>query len=292
MNLLLFFFASPDTDSSEHRVIYIDMEGRSDDQSIKFMIERMAPRRVAFVHGSHAAAAKLKTKLDSKATPKDAIFLPKRGDSVEMRSDTKTFQIKMDDSLLNSLRMKKILGGDYEVARFRGVMRYPTTEELAQSAEASGGDATAEQSNDGGDGDDGDAAAEAAAAAQLENRQIMLFANAAEVAEGDEPVEAAEEEEVVDGRSAKKEDVEGSVAGAGESGGVWMGMGELKLSDLRARLREVGVRAEIKPGGILVCEGNVAISKVGPHDFSMDGVVGDMYYRIRQVIYQVLTYVP
>ena len=130
---------------------------------------------------------------------------------------------------------------------------------------------------------------------------MMLFAHAAEVAEGEqerqqaaEEEEEEEEEDVVDGRSAKKEDGAGNEAGGQSSagGGVWMGMGELKLSDLRTRLREVGVRAEIKPGGILVCEGNVAISKVGPHNFSMDGVVGEMYYRIRQVIYQVLTYVP
>ena len=299
----VFFYVTFLSTHAPHRVLYIDMEGRSDDQSIKFMIERMAPRRVAFVHGSLAAAAKLKTKLGSKATPKDAIFLPKRGDSIEMRSDTKTFQIKMDDSLLNSLRMKKIVGGDYEVARFRGVMRYPTAEELAQSAEASGGSASGEQDTERGD--EGDAAAAAAAAKEataMENRQMMLFAHAAEVAEGEqerqqaaeEEEEEEEEEDVVDGRSAKKEDGAGNEAGGQSSagGGGWMGMGELKLSDLRTRLREVGVRAEIKPGGILVCEGNVAISKVGPHNFSMDGVVGEMYYRIRQVIYQVLTYVP
>ena len=38
----------------------------------------------------------------------------------------------------------------------------------------------------------------------------------------------------------------------------------------------LGVRAEIKPGGILVCEGNVAITKAGPHNFSIDGVAGEI----------------
>ena len=40
-----------------------------------------------------------------------------------------------------------------------------------------------------------------------------------------------------------------------------------------------------------MCEGNVAITKAGPYNFSVDGVVGETYYRIREVIYQVLTYV-
>ena len=260
------------------------MEGRSDGQSVKFMIERMAPKRVAFVHGSHSAATKLRTKLTSKTTPKDSIFLPKRGDSIEMRSDTKTFHIKMDESLLNNLRMKKIVGGDYEVARFQGVMRYPTPEELAQSAEA-----TAQGNDDPGEDNDAEKAEEVDTAGKESDRQIMLFANAAGVAgEKSGAVGEYDEKSLVDGRSAKEA---GDIVDTSESGGFWIGMGELKLSDIRARLRDVGVRAEIKPGGILVCEGNVAITKAGPYNFSVDGVVGETYYRIREVIYQVLTYV-
>ena len=242
------------------RILYIDMEGRSDDQSMKFMIERMQPRRVAFVHGNHDAASKLMKKLVSKTTSKDSIFMPLQGKPIEMRSDTKTFQIKMDDSLLSSLRMKSISGGDYAVARFDGVIRFPTLEELRKGVEAKEGE--------GQPNDDQTLQDEA-----VENRQIMLFAK---------NLEADKKQEVDTGTGIGSEVTKG---------GMWMGMGELKLSDLRARLREVGIRAEIKPGGILVCEGNVAISKSGPNNFSMDGVVGDMYYRIRQIIYQALTYV-
>ena len=74
----VFFYVTFLSTHAPHRVLYIDMEGRSDDQSIKFMIERMAPRRVAFVHGSLAAAAKLKEAIDTQLMPAlEQLFAPK-----------------------------------------------------------------------------------------------------------------------------------------------------------------------------------------------------------------------
>jgi len=77
-----------------------------------------------------------------------------------------------------------------------------------------------------------------------------------------------------------------------EDEGMWMGVGELKLSEIRIKLQRLGIRADFQQGGLLVCEGEVTISKDGPNNFALEGVVGDRYYKIRDVLYQVLTYVP
>ena len=75
-------------------VLYIDMEGRSDDQSMQIMIEQMGPKRIAFVHGNERAVAALSTSL---STPIE-IFMTKQNETISMKSDTKTYSIKMDDS--------------------------------------------------------------------------------------------------------------------------------------------------------------------------------------------------
>ncbi len=244
------------------KLLYIDMEGRSDKQSLKIMIERMSPRRIALVHGSHDAASELKAALTSKETPKDDIHLPARGEGVEMRSDTKTFKIKMADTLLAMLRMKAIAEG-LEVARFNAVMRYQTPEERAAAA-------------GGGDG-----------AAPLEDGEgeLLLFPDRAGTKNNSNGKGDGQGMMVVQG------DDDGDTGIVGKDG-MWVSVGELKLSELRTRLQQVGIRADFQPGGVLVCEGGVAISKEGPREFAMDGVVGDLYYRVRDVIYQVLTFVP
>ena len=75
-------------------VLYIDMEGRSDDQSMQIMIEQMGPKRIAFVHGNETAVAALSTSL---STPIE-IYMTKQNETISMKSDTKTYSIKMDDS--------------------------------------------------------------------------------------------------------------------------------------------------------------------------------------------------
>ena len=70
------------------------MEGRSDDQSMQIMIEQMGPKRIAFVHGNETAVAALSTSL---STPIE-IYMTKQNETISMKSDTKTYSIKMDDS--------------------------------------------------------------------------------------------------------------------------------------------------------------------------------------------------
>ena len=70
--------------------MYIDMEGRSDDQSMHIMIEHMQPKRIAFVHGSRKQTKQFSNRLTS-----PNIYLTAPQHTIEMKSDTKTYSIKM-----------------------------------------------------------------------------------------------------------------------------------------------------------------------------------------------------
>lgn len=247
------------------------MEGRSDDQSMQIMIEQMAPKRIAFVHGNIQSASALSKSLTAAGR---SIYLTKQDQTIEMKSDTKTYSIKMDDSLLHSLKMKKV--DDYEIARFCGVMRYPESEDE--------------------DMKDGNAAESAETSGSSSEKRMLLYPMStleAAAGEGANVLVIDGDEEGLD--SAAKGAATGTLVGVSkaeeDSEGMWMGVGELKLSDVRGRLQRVGIRAEFQQGGLLVCEGEVTISKSGPNQFAMEGVVGDRYYKIRDVLYQVLTFV-
>ena len=182
--------------------------------------------------------------------------------------------------------MKKV--DDYEIARFSGVMRYPTEKEKESSGASGEQDEKVEHEG--------------------EERRMLLYSHTAATAtatatattdDDDDDVEVhviQGEENGENGENGEKGTrVEGGEENGEENGeedGMWIGVGELKLSDLRGRLQRMGLRAEFQQGGVLVCEGDVSIFKDGPNHFKLEGVVGERYYKIREVLYQVLTYVP
>jgi hypothetical protein len=243
-------------------VLYIDMEGRSDDQSMRIMIEQMAPKRIAFVHGNAKKAKLFSNALSTSITS----FFTERNQTISMKSDTKTYSIKMDDTLLHSLKMKKV--NDYEICRFSGIMRYPESEE--EKEEDNDGDTNFKIKD-------------------VEKRMLLypmsMDEKAAVQGNGVTLIEGRNDDSGDDNGNKK------SNMSEDKDEGMWMGEGELKLSFVRGHLQRAGIRAEFQQGGVLVCEGDIAISKSGQNNFSLEGVVGDRYYKIRDVLYQLLTYI-
>jgi hypothetical protein len=178
------------------------------------------------------------------------------------------FVKSIHSAVLHSLKMEKV--NDYEICRFTGVMRYPESD--------------VEEDNNEGE--------EAKKNAKKVEKRMMLY-----------PMSVAErtlegnQVQMIDGNEAKEDtaknmkEAKEAGEGEGEEAGMWMGVGELKLSDVRGRLQRIGIRCEFQQGGLLVCEGDVTVSKSGQNHFSLEGVVGDRYYKIREILYQMLTYV-
>jgi hypothetical protein len=231
------------------------MEGRSDDQSMQIMLEQMAPRRIAFVHGNLDCAQQLGDRIDTKDQQR---YMTRASETIEMKSDTKTYSIKMDDALLHSLQMKKV--SDYEIARFSGVMRYP--EEVTKDEEVDGEEENAKKKK------------------KEEEKRMLLYPNTSLKEEEGKHIK------IINGLDSN------ASTGDDDDEGMWMGVGELQLSDVRTKLQQIFIRADFQQGGLLVCEGDVTILKDGPNHFALEGVVGDRYYKIREVLYQLLTYVP
>jgi len=72
-------------------------------------------------------------------------------------------------------------------------------------------------------------------------------------------------------------------------------IGDLKLTALKSRLSKLGIAAEFAGEGVLVCGGqagseetihaSVAVRKTARGKVAMEGTVSDVYYAVRQEIY-------
>ncbi|KAJ3343248.1 hypothetical protein HDU93_009232 [Gonapodya sp. JEL0774] len=63
-------------------------------------------------------------------------------------------------------------------------------------------------------------------------------------------------------------------------------VGDMKLSKFRDVLAAEGIRSEFAEGGVLVCNGGtVAIRKSASGQITIEGVLGEDYYKIRQLVY-------
>lgn len=75
-------------------------------------------------------------------------------------------------------------------------------------------------------------------------------------------------------------------------------IGDLKLTALKSRLAKLGIAAEFAGEGVLVCgtaaaksasgdtrDGSVAVRKTARGRVSMEGTVSEVYYAVRQEIY-------
>ena len=70
-----------------------------------------------------------------------------------------------------------------------------------------------------------------------------------------------------------------------------VGVGNTRLVTLKAGLTEIGLRAEIKEGGVLLTENGVSITKRGPNDYFVEGPLCDTYYKARGVLYKRFAFV-
>jgi cleavage and polyadenylation specificity factor subunit 2 len=84
-----------------------------------------------------------------------------------------------------------------------------------------------------------------------------------------------------------KDAAAGSGNGSGEAAQGGFFIGDVRLSQLRPALARVGVASEFS-GGVLVCEGGVAVRRAPGGDapgLVLEGPLSDMYYKVRDVVY-------
>lgn len=93
-------------------IMYIDFEGRSDGNSMRKIISKVAPRKLILVHGSDLAKEDLKSNLPASVCGE--VFTPTVNQSVDITSESNIFRLNLKHELAASLNFSQF--GDYEVA--------------------------------------------------------------------------------------------------------------------------------------------------------------------------------
>ncbi|CAO3630036.1 unnamed protein product [Cunninghamella blakesleeana] len=101
---------------------YIDLEGLSDNISIKNILSQIAPRKMILIHGQEDATNNLATTCSSMNHFTKEIFTPNIGEVLNVSSATNIYQVRLTDGLVNTLHFSKL--EDYELARVSGRIHF------------------------------------------------------------------------------------------------------------------------------------------------------------------------
>eukprot|EP00743_Colponemidia_sp_Colp-15_P004992 GILK01005378.1.p1 GENE.GILK01005378.1~~GILK01005378.1.p1 ORF type:complete len:776 (-),score=169.28 GILK01005378.1:97-2331(-) len=99
---------------------FIDMQGLSDDRSIRKIVSHIQPRKLILIHGSEDAAASFKTMARN-------VFFPKPGESVDMTADSHIHKVKVSDPLYSSLDFVDV--DNFEIAYLTATTVLPSQED-------------------------------------------------------------------------------------------------------------------------------------------------------------------
>lgn len=262
-------------------VTYIDFEGRSDGESMLKIIQQIKPREVILVRGTPSNTMRfadaLRRTLGAEVTApglapvassSDAIqvFTPAVDEVVDTTKERHIYQVKLRDSLVNTLRFFK--AKDAEVCWLDSKLDY--TEAVVNSVEV------------------------------LSAMQIRKSHSDNSV----KPISQEDDEEYLDGGTKMEtdDDVNAGVPDLSNidsanaiptlipiqsdevRGHKTYFVNELRLSDFKQILMKEGIQAEFI-GGVLVCNNSVAIRRNQQGLVDMEGCLSEDYYRIRELLY-------
>ncbi|KAG4098147.1 Metallo-hydrolase/oxidoreductase [Neocallimastix lanati (nom. inval.)] len=98
------------------KVCYIDFEGLSDGKSIKNIIPQVSPKKIILIHGNEEQTLHLQE--FCKSVISNGVEAPHVGECINVSAATNIYQIKLTDTLVNSLEMSRM--DDYELAFIQG----------------------------------------------------------------------------------------------------------------------------------------------------------------------------
>lgn len=288
------------------RVRLVPMDGHCDARAFKALLARAAPGALALLRGTASDKARA-TAVATRAGVSRALTPSVRGPPLDLSSGVHMTRISLPDTLLSATEFQQV--GGYEVARVRGVLHVPSTPDstapdapalaggLDAAAAEMGGGAVAEIAppTAGGDvaapaaADGGEAEAAPAAAAAGDPMEVTALQPAGGSAlpprRAGTHAALAELRAAPAAQSAMAPSSAGTLAATGGSRALsFVAHGDLRLSDFRQTLARAGYRAEFV-SGVLVVNGKVRLRKAGPRKVALDGVYGDDYFAVRQLLY-------
>ncbi|XP_077966270.1 cleavage and polyadenylation specificity factor subunit 2-like isoform X2 [Styela clava] len=266
-------------------VTYIDFEGRSDGESMLKIIQQIKPREVILVRGTPSNTTRLAETirrtlggdisapgLAPLAPSPDAVqvFTPAVDEVVDTTKERHIYQVKLKDSLVNTLRFFKTK--DAEVCWLNAKLDF--MEAAMNSMEV----LSALQIKE----------------SQGEQQSIRRYSH-----DNYEDEELSEEkkfkmdvdqdqvDKIVDRANADNVNITPTLTSLHpdelESHGTYF-VNDVRLSDFKQILIKEGISAEFI-GGVLVCNNSVAIRRNQQGLVDMEGCLSDDYYRIRELLY-------
>ncbi|EFP74372.1 uncharacterized protein PGTG_00328 [Puccinia graminis f. sp. tritici CRL 75-36-700-3] len=106
------FVANTETIQVKCSVLTIDLDGKADGRALKTIIPQINPKTVVLINGSTVSNADFAHSVAGLPAFTKQVFSPKVGEQAAVGHDTKSFSVRLGDSIMNSLRFSEVEGFD------------------------------------------------------------------------------------------------------------------------------------------------------------------------------------
>lgn len=106
------FVTNTETVEVRCKVLAIDLEGKADGRALKTIIPQINPKALVLINGSTTSNADFAGSLTGLPSFTKQIFSPKVGEQGTVGHDTKSFSVRLGDSIMSSLRFSEVEGFD------------------------------------------------------------------------------------------------------------------------------------------------------------------------------------
>ena len=90
------------------KILVTDMEGKADGRALRSILPLIEPKKLVLINGDVEATQDLASALQSATLASNDIFSPSVGESVKIADVTKSFSVRLDDSLMTALALRKV----------------------------------------------------------------------------------------------------------------------------------------------------------------------------------------
>lgn len=90
------------------KLLAIDMEGKADGRALRSILPLIEPKKLVLINGDVEATQDLADALQAGIMDSENVFMPSVGDKVKIADVTKSFSVRLDDSLMTALALRKV----------------------------------------------------------------------------------------------------------------------------------------------------------------------------------------
>jgi cleavage and polyadenylation specificity factor subunit 2 len=262
-------------------VLFVDCEGRSDGKGLKSIFKNLKPKTLILIHGNDDDKEHLKQYCGEQIPNCKNIFVPLKGQTLDITADLSVFSIKLKESMEQLLRWQD-MPGDYQVAWVDGEIRFegglPT---LAPPREAQAGNALTMSA----------LSAQFAELMPVESSEEMDIDATLPTLIDDE--EMSDVSQIVDfgdcdmapAGLARAAHTIMSSGDHGRGAHAQLLLGDIKLANCRTALNQEAISVNNPNAGTLVCAANAVVVRKHMAQLTVTGALGEDYYRVRDVLY-------